>query len=155
MNEKIKLAKCSIFLVILFQIYLWFTNDYIHTLSLADDKSPIVLPAVRKKAILLISRYRKQFNNIVVKDDMRNILNIFSLRTVFRGGSSFTGNIFNKQKDLVYYFEPFALYGYGDGKFMNDKTKLINQMLNCNPPLYDTAPRDNNLNETFVADDIR
>jgi len=38
---------------------------------------------------------------------------------------------------------------------MNDKTQLINQTLHCNPPLYDTAPRENDLNETFVANDIR
>ena len=116
-------------------------------------KSPVVLPTVKKKAVLLISRYRIQFINIV--NGMPNILNTFLLWTVFRGGSSFTGNIFNKQKDLVYYFEPFALYGYGDRKFMNDKTQLINQTLHCNPPLYDTAPRENDLNETFVANDIR
>ena len=90
MKEKISiLAKCSVFMVMMFQIYFWSTNEYSHTDPLSHarqnftiksssknppgnrSKSPVVppdvikspkkLPAVKKKAVLLISRYRNQF----------------------------------------------------------------------------------------------
>ena len=60
-------------MVLLFQIYFWYTYDHSHTnyhsshakkspiVPPADQKIPVVLPTVKKKAVLLISRYRNQF----------------------------------------------------------------------------------------------
>ena len=68
----------------------------------------------KKKAILLMSRYR--------------------------GGSSFIGNIFNKNKNLVYFFEPLAVYGHGDDQNIPEKVSFLNNTFHGMVPTYKNAP---------------
>lgn len=68
----------------------------------------------KKKAILLMSRYR--------------------------GGSSFIGNILNKNKNLVYFFEPLAVYGHGDDRNIEQKVEFLNNTFHGVPPTYQNAP---------------
>jgi hypothetical protein len=80
-----------------------------------------------KKSILLLSRYR--------------------------GGSSFIGNIFNKNQDLVYFFEPLALYGHGDDKNIEKKVQFLSQIFHGQVPSFKNAPghEDVNLEEDIVS----
>ena len=125
MKEKISiLAKCSVFMVMLFQMYLWYTYEYSHTDPLShvrqnltskssknppgnrsktplvppdDIKSPKNLPAVKKKAVLLISRYRNQFIKIYLRDPRTNTSRIDRFRYADPGWTDIIVNCYQRR----------------------------------------------------------
>lgn len=58
----------------------------------------------------------------------------------YRGGSSFIGNLFNQNSELVYFFEPLAVYGHGDDKNVDLKVAFLNQTFHGTVPSYHNAP---------------
>ena len=58
----------------------------------------------------------------------------------YRGGSSFIGNIFNQNRDLLYYFEPLAVYGHGDDEHIDQKVQFLKQTFYGTVPSYSNAP---------------
>jgi hypothetical protein len=47
------------------------------------------------------------------------------LMSRYRGGSSFLGNMLNQNKNLVYFFEPLAVYGHGDDQNIHQKVFIF------------------------------
>ena len=54
----------------------------------------------------------------------------------YRGGSTLTGEVFNRNPNVLYYFEPMALFGELD--LPNEKIEFLNNTFHCKAPKFDT-----------------
>jgi len=52
----------------------------------------------------------------------------------YRGGSTLTGEVFNRNPNVLYYFEPMALFGEKD--VYDEKIKFLNDTFHCGAPTY-------------------
>ena len=59
--------------------------------------------------------------------------NAYLLITLYRSGSTLTGEMFNRNKDFLYYFEPLAVFGNNEAP--KQKFKMLNETFHCVPPV--------------------
>ena len=58
--------------------------------------------------------------------------NAYLLITLYRFGSTLTGEMFNRNPDFLYFFEPLAIFGNNDAP--KQKFKMLNETFHCVPP---------------------
>jgi len=58
--------------------------------------------------------------------------NAYLLVTLYRSGSTLTGEMFNRNSDFLYFFEPLAVFGNNEAP--KQKFKMLNETFHCVPP---------------------
>jgi len=56
----------------------------------------------------------------------------YLLVTMYRSGSTLTGEMFNRNPDFLYYFEPLAIFGNNNAPLQ--KMKMLNETFHCKAP---------------------
>ena len=89
-------------------------------------------------AIFLIYR-----ESIVLRSEIQNVRELAGgpqrkailILAGYRGGSTLTGEVFNRNPNVLYFFEPMALFGELD--LPNEKLEFLNNTFHCQAPRYD------------------